>query len=229
MTMNRPIETSTPKEGFIPRGFGRDLAWSFAGQCTPILAALFTIPILIRTLGTDRFGMLALAWTLVGYFNLFDLGMARALAQVVAEKRGQNDARAIPPLVWTTLLCTLGLGGIAALLLNLAAPWLVYRALKMPEDLRLESLQSLRLLSVCIPVVMGAAALRGVLEAHERLHAAPLLATPFGRHGSPAATFAPGGMDDALEHPLSPDGLSGSLLHRRAHFDGSRRTLRRSV
>jgi O-antigen/teichoic acid export membrane protein len=168
MTMNRPIETSTPKEGFITRGFGRDLVWSLAGQCTPVLAAVFTIPVLIRTLGADRFGILALAWTLVGYFNLFDLGMGRALAQVVAEKRGQNDAREIPPLVWTTLLCTVGLGCIAALLLNLAAPWLVYRALKVPEDLRLESLQSLRLLSVCIPVVMGAAALRGVLEAHER-------------------------------------------------------------
>jgi O-antigen/teichoic acid export membrane protein len=164
-----------PSFDFIPRGFGRDLAWSFAGQCTPILAAIFTIPVLIRTLGTDRFGILALAWTLVGYFNLFDLGMGRALAQVVAEKRGQNDAHQIPSLVWTTFLWVLGLGCIAALLLNLVAPWLVYRALKVPDGLRLESLQSLRLLSVCIPIVMGAAALRGVLDAHERFRETNIL------------------------------------------------------
>ncbi len=166
--MERPIQDlETPRDA-TPRGWQRDLTWSIAGQCAPVLAAIFTIPVLIRTLGADRFGILALAWTLVGYFNLFDLGMGRALAQVVAEKRGQNDVHRIPSLVWTTFLCMLGLGCVAALLLNLAAPWLVYRALKIPDDLHLESLQGLRLLSVCIPIVMGATTLRGVLEAHER-------------------------------------------------------------
>ncbi len=157
-----------PLSGLRVRDFGKNLSWSLAGQGAPILAAVFTIPVLIRTLGTDRFGILALAWTLVGYFNLFDFGMGRALAQVVAERRGQNDAREIPRLVWTTIGWTFGLGCVAALLLGLVAPWLVYRALKVPDVLRVETLQSLRLLAVCIPIVMSAAALRGVLEAHAR-------------------------------------------------------------
>ncbi len=156
-----------PPSGFMVGDWGKNLAWSLAGQCAPILAAVVAIPILIRALGTDRFGMLALAWTLVGYFNLFDLGLGRALTQVVAEKREKNTQE-IADLVWTTMAFTFGLGGVAALLLCLIAPWLVYRALQIPDGLRLEALQGLRLLALCIPIVMSASALRGVLEAHAR-------------------------------------------------------------
>ncbi len=156
-----------PQSGGVLDHWGGNLAWSLAGQCAPIVAAIFTIPILIQKLGMDRFGILSLVWTLAGYFNLFDLGMGRALAQVVAEKRGQNGGE-IPGLVWTTLCYTFGLGCAAALLLCLVAPWLVYRALTIPDDLQLEALHSLRLLAICVPVVMSAAILRGVLEAHTR-------------------------------------------------------------
>ena len=44
------------------------------------------VPPLVRLLGVDRFGVLALAWIIVGYFSLFDLGMGRALTKLVADK-----------------------------------------------------------------------------------------------------------------------------------------------
>src|SRR5260370_24492390 len=72
----------------------RNSAFNFIGQGIPFLAAFFAIPLLIRGLGTERFGVLTLAWMVICYFSLFDLGLARALTQMVAEKLSEGD---LPP------------------------------------------------------------------------------------------------------------------------------------
>ena len=67
--------------------------------------AVVAIPSLIRVLGVPRFGVLSLAWTVIGYFSLFDLGMGRALTKLVADKLGAQQEHAIPGLAWTSLEC----------------------------------------------------------------------------------------------------------------------------
>ena len=52
-----------------------------------MLVALVAIPILVDGLGTARFGILTLAWMVVGYFSLFDLGLGRALTKLTAKVR----------------------------------------------------------------------------------------------------------------------------------------------
>ena len=75
--------------------------------------ALFAIPLLVKGLGVDRFGVLTLAWMVIGYFSLFDLGLGRALTKLVAEKLGEERAQEIPAIVWTTLLLMLAFGWLA--------------------------------------------------------------------------------------------------------------------
>ena len=69
----------------------------------PLLVALFTIPLLISGMGTERFGILTLAWVVIGYFGIFDLGIGRAITLMVARKLGAGEREAIPALVWTGL------------------------------------------------------------------------------------------------------------------------------
>ena len=68
-----------------------------------MLVAIIAIPFLIKGLGTARFGVLTLAWMVVGYFSLFDLGIGRALTKVVAEKIGAEKEDEIPSTVWTAM------------------------------------------------------------------------------------------------------------------------------
>ena len=68
-----------------------NIFWNLLGNGTPMLAALFAIPILIDGLGLERFGVLTLSWMVVGYFSLFDLGLGRALTKLVAEKLGREE------------------------------------------------------------------------------------------------------------------------------------------
>ena len=42
------------------------------GQVLPLLVALISIPMLIKDMGTERFGVLTIAWIVTGYFSIFD-------------------------------------------------------------------------------------------------------------------------------------------------------------
>ena len=44
-----------------------------------------------------------MAWMVLGYFSLFDLGLGRALTKMVAEKLGLGLERELPCLVGTAL------------------------------------------------------------------------------------------------------------------------------
>ena len=77
----------------------RNTAWNLGGRVAPVLVALFALPPLIAGLGAERFGFLTLAWLVIGYFNLFDLGLGRAMTQSIAERLGQGREEEIPGLV----------------------------------------------------------------------------------------------------------------------------------
>src|SRR5260221_9740565 len=98
-------ETSTNANLHLTRGrlLARNTVWNLIGNGAPLIVAVFSIPILIQGLGKDRFGVLALAWTLIGYASLFDLGLGRALTQLVAKKLGAGEEREVPSIVWTSL------------------------------------------------------------------------------------------------------------------------------
>jgi O-antigen/teichoic acid export membrane protein len=154
--------------------------WNLVGTCSPVLVAIVCLPVLKRGLGTERLGLISLAWVIVGYFGFFDLGLSRALTKLVAENLGQNRAERIPSLVWTSLAMMAGIGSLglfAALLLSRA---LVTGPLRVSPALQHEALISFYWLSFSIPVVVITAGLRGVLEALQRFRLATLIRVPMG-------------------------------------------------
>jgi O-antigen/teichoic acid export membrane protein len=124
--------------------------------------------------------VLTLAWALIGYASLFDIGLGRALTQLVAKKLGSGEDHEIPALVWTSLLLMLGLGVVGAVAIIAISPWLVHHALKVPEALQSEVVSSFRLLGLSVPVVILTAGLRGLLEAHQRFKLVNALRIPIG-------------------------------------------------
>src|SRR5216110_3506099 len=108
------------RNGHLTSGrlLARNTIWNLLGSGAPMVVAVFCIPILIRGLGKDRFGVLTLAWALIGYTSLFDLGLGRALTQLVAQKLGAGEEKEIPSLAWTSLvlMTLLGLAGSISIL-----------------------------------------------------------------------------------------------------------------
>jgi O-antigen/teichoic acid export membrane protein len=146
----------------------RSTCWNLAGQSASILLAIFVIPLLVNGLGTDRFGVLTLIWTVISFSSLFDLGLGQALTKLVAEKLGNGEDQEVPSLVWTCLFLMLLLGIGGALMVGLLSPWLVHKILSIPASLRTEALQAFYLLALSIPIVMSTAGLWGFLGAQQR-------------------------------------------------------------
>jgi O-antigen/teichoic acid export membrane protein len=92
------------------RLLARNTIWNLVGQTAPLLVAFITIPILIKQIGVDRFGVLSVAWMLIGYFSLFDFGIDQGLTKIVADRLGSGEHNEIPTLVWTSLAILLALG-----------------------------------------------------------------------------------------------------------------------
>src|SRR5262245_22543500 len=122
----RPIEVRGPRSATLrlmnritpsARTLARGAAWSQIGQLLPVLAALLIVPPLVRGLGVERFGILWLAWMLIGYFTLFDLGVCGALTRLVAERVAAGRDEEVPALVWTALSLTLGMGALGGVVL----------------------------------------------------------------------------------------------------------------
>ena len=165
-----------PGRGGVAAGIG----YSLVGQGAPLAVAYFAIPLLAHALGAARFGLLTLAWAVLGYFSLFDLGLGRALTQAVASRLATGHDEEIPPLVWTGLAMMLALGAAGALVAALVAPWLAGGAFNVPPELRGETLAAFRVLALAIPVVIVSAAVRGVLEALQRFDLVNAVRVPQG-------------------------------------------------
>lgn len=149
-------------------GLGRNMVVNIAGQVAPLVAALFAMPPLVHGLGNDRFGLLTLAWVVIGYFSLFDLGLGRALTKHVAAALGDGRSRDIAAIVWSALWAMAGLGLVAAGLILALTPALVGSVLDLPASLRDETKQAFAWLAVGVPVVILNAGLTGTLEAYQR-------------------------------------------------------------
>lgn len=162
------------------RRLGRDTALNLVGQCAPVAAAVLTIPPLMAALGTERFAILTIAWAVIGYFSLFDLGISRALTQLVADRLAAGDREQMPALIWTSLALMGALGVLGGSLLAVGAPWVVREALNIPVELQTETLRTFYLLALGLPLVIGMNGLRGVLEGYQRFDVLTLIRVPTG-------------------------------------------------
>lgn len=174
-------DTSSPATALTS---GRVLAgntlWNLLGLCAPAIVAVLCLPILKHHLGTDRLGVLALAWVVVGYFGLFDFGLSRALTKLVADKLGEGQIHQIPSLIWTCLMMMGGMAIVGTIVTFALSPWLVQSLMKVPANLRGESLHAFYWLSVSIPIVVLTAGMRGALEALQQFRLATAIRIPLG-------------------------------------------------
>ena len=196
MATDSKMNTKKPNSHLTSgRLLARNTMWNLVGLALPVVVGLVTVPLIIRGMGVERFGVLSLAWVVVGYFSLFDLGIGRALTKLIADKLGANEEQSIVPLAWTSLILMGGLGVIGGAISFLVSPLLVYRFLRVPQALQGETLHAFYLLAVSIPIVTLTAGFRGILEAMQQFRvvnliripmsilsfASPLLVLPFSR------------------------------------------------
>lgn len=144
------------------------VGWNFAGLSLPLLIAVVTIPKLLANLGQERFGLLTLAWGLIGYAGALDLGIGRAATLYISRlKVGSNsDINKIPVVLGTGVRITLVTGGVAAILISLISFSDVIYLLKTNNVIPSELRNAILLLALALPLQAISATYRGVNEAY---------------------------------------------------------------
>lgn len=150
------------------RALTRDTALNLGGQLAPLAVAFLTLPATIAGLGADRFGVLGLAWAILGSVGLVDLAIGRAVTRFAAAAlaQGQGRAAAVATLTAARAQSILGIAG--GLALAVGTPWLVGGILDVPSELGGETRTVFWLVAAGIPAVLAAGCFRGLLEARGR-------------------------------------------------------------
>jgi O-antigen/teichoic acid export membrane protein len=151
------------------------VAWSLAGLALPLFAAFATIPEILRQLGAERFGLLALAWALVSYAGIFELGIGRSATQLIAQLRGRDELQSIRRVVTISLRLSMAAGAMSCVAISLIAATGVQGALKYDPALSGEVTLSIWLLALTIPIQVISATYRGVSEAFQQFRAISVL------------------------------------------------------
>lgn len=146
----------------------RGSVFNLLGQILPMLVGVVTIPYLVHHLGDNGYGILSIAYLVLGYFGIFNLGLSRATVKFVAENLSPDRVQHIPDIVWTSFLLLLSIGLTVGLAAAFFVPWAVTSFFKMPPSFVAEARTGLFILCASMPVMLGTDALRGVLEAAQK-------------------------------------------------------------
>ena len=142
----------------------KDTIFNILVHILPLIFGLISIPLLMKNIGFERFGLVSLAWSLIGYFGFFDLGLGKSLTKFVADHGREKDH----PLQFVEIRKTIFVAFCFSIFIALAfaffADPFVNKILKINSALKSEFISGLELLAVCIPFTVLASCLRGVFE-----------------------------------------------------------------
>jgi O-antigen/teichoic acid export membrane protein len=159
-------------------GIGKGSLWNLAGLGLPLAVAVVAVPFIVRGLGVERFGVLALTWAIIGVASILDFGIGRALTQVVASRRAAGETEDLPALVLTAVVLLGALGVVGAAALAVLASSLSQDVFRIGPALKAEAERAIVILGISLPFVLCGSAMQGVLEGHLRFDLSNLVRMP---------------------------------------------------
>ncbi len=157
-----------------------NILWNAAGLILPLLVGLLSVPIILRGLGTERFGFLSIIWMLIGYFSVFDLGLSRTLTKWVADARAAGRDAEVASVTSTTLYIVAISSVALSIVLAVCAPWIAGEFLNATSDLTAEATAAIRWLSLSLPFVLVATVWTGLLEGYQKFGSINMVRVPMG-------------------------------------------------
>lgn len=146
---------------------GRNFAYNLIGYLLPTLLAIATVPAYLHAIGAERYGVLAIAWLILGYFGLFDLGLGRATTQRIAALRDATPHERAVALD-TALATNIAIGAVGAAILWPVAWYMFAHSMDMSPALRAEAVAAAPLLGLAVPVGTTMGVLSGALSGREQ-------------------------------------------------------------
>jgi O-antigen/teichoic acid export membrane protein len=150
------------------RQFTRGVSSSWLATLATVVYSLFSVPIALRYLSIDEFGLFVLLLQIATYFSLIEIGMSAATARILVDyKDNPNDGRYGSVIL--TGFCVFAAQSLVILVLGIyAAPWIV-TLISVPRPLAEIATHLLRWLAVTSALSLTFRIYGSVLYANKRL------------------------------------------------------------
>lgn len=148
--------------------YQKNIIWTFAGLSIPVIFGAIAVPFLLSGYGVTRFGLLTIAYAIIGYASIFDMGLSRAVTRSVSIRINRDRLGEIPSVVSFSRKASFLLG-----CLSFIGLWAIQsnnpgETLKYPPHLQDEVSSSFLWLAIGMPILMISSLLRGIHEAFSR-------------------------------------------------------------
>lgn len=146
----------------------QNVLWRFFSGGWRALLTLSTTPYVVRGLGEEAYGLLALVLSFIGYFVVLDLDLGTAVTKYVAEFRAKGDSPTIRKIVETSLFVYLLMGALLALFFLAAGDFFVAQIIHVSPGKREMAKSSLALIGLSFLFNMPTWIFGAVLQACHR-------------------------------------------------------------
>ena len=101
----------------------RNIAFSGLGYILPLIASLATIPLMIKYMGDDVYGLYIICISLIGFMTFVDLGVGQAIVKYVSQYEATGEYLKVKPILDIALMMYVVLGiAIAGLVALFSLP-----------------------------------------------------------------------------------------------------------
>lgn len=145
-----------------------NVIWNFLGQAWILLISFFATPFIVHSLDVDLYGIYTLVGVIIGYFSFLKFGLGTASVKYISQYLALDEKDKARRAFWSCLGAYIFLGVLGMVLIAAAAPVLVERLLKIPPELKMISIASIRLGSAGFFVFMLLGAMSGPVQAAGR-------------------------------------------------------------
>jgi O-antigen/teichoic acid export membrane protein len=107
------------------RQFTRGVGSSWLATLATVTYSLLSVPIALRYLSIEEFGLFVLLLQIAAYFALIEIGISAATARILVDHKDRRDGGAYGSVILTGFL-VFGIQGLIVLAIGiLAAPWII--------------------------------------------------------------------------------------------------------
>ena len=150
------------------RQFSRGLGSSWLATAATVAYSLLSVPIALRYLSVEEFGLFVLLLQVAGYFTLIEIGMSAATARVLVDHKDEPSDGNYGSVILTGF-CVFAVQGLIILVAGFsAAPWII-ELVGVPEKLAETATLLLRWLAGAAAFTVAFKIYGSVLYANKRL------------------------------------------------------------
>lgn len=115
-------------------GIARNTFLNIVTQGAYIILAFWSLPIIVKHLGAEQFGLLAIVWAVIGYFSLMDFGISRANTKLISELRSMGDRAFEHEVIWSSIVLSVGIGILSGILIFLFSGIVIEKFASLPSS-----------------------------------------------------------------------------------------------